>query len=680
MNITIKKKIFLLGGMTVLVFVLLALVNILTYQQVMLNLQTRDNVNRKLAKIEAFAEWKNSFIILVSNTVASGKVPMYAKSQFDNPPELPAGESNALINAGIELINLIEVKEKKILEIEGDFTHIREKINELYFKLDEAIATVLAESQMEQVLGADTADKSNLSAYILKTLNQLTLVAMNALVSRSFTEEQKSVIASNAKFVMSQVPDIDKDKKIVSQFQTLFSLTDQLDVLITSSKKELSELDARISKAQKNFYSAKDSDGIDAVISSAKSEVGEANQKLQKAGRFNLITVLIFLIIAPLVIGITIFSLNRAIIQPISSLLAAARKMADGDLTGEILIQQKDEVGELAGAFLEMVTQLSVVIRNIREAADNVAAGSEQISTIAKQVAEGTSQQSAGVEEISSSMNQMSAVISQNALNAQETALIAEKAASSAKESSQAVRDTIQAMKKISEKIMVIEKIASRTNMLSLNAAIEAARAGEHGKGFSVVASEVRSLAKNTEKAARDINRLSISNIEIAENADSLLEEMVTGIQKTSELIQNMSASGAEQTSGINEVNDAIHQLDKVIQKHAAYTGHMATASVHFSSQAENLRKMSSFFNIPKVTKTQPAKNSEQLLSAFSSMSESAKQTLIDFIMSSSHTEEKNLKTEFSGKINTETGKESESAPEQVQKRIELVDNGFETY
>jgi len=233
----------------------------------------------------------------------------------------------------------------------------------------------------------------------------------------------------------------------------------------------------------------------------------------------------------------------------------------------------------------------------------------------------------------------MSSMVNVNAENAQQTAVIAGKAAQDAQEGSRAVNETVTAMKSISEKILVIEEIAGQTNMLSLNAAIEAARAQEHGKGFAVVSAEVRELAKSTKKAAKDINQLSVSNIEIAEKTGTVLIEMVSGIQKTAELIRDISASGTEQAGGISEVNKAILQLDQIIQQNAALTEEMAVTSRKFSAQAETLLETASFFRIPESVNKYMKENTEtgddgsqKILIDLENMSESERMILMKYI------------------------------------------------
>ena len=163
---------------------------------------------------------------------------------------------------------------------------------------------------------------------------------------------------------------------------------------------------------------------------------------------------------------------------------------------------------------------------------------------------------------------------------------IALKSAGDAQESGKAVTEAVGAMKDIAQKISIVEEIARQTNLLALNAAIEAARAGEHGKGFAVVAAEVRKLAERSQVAAADISRISRSSVDIAETAGAMLGKLVPDIQKTSELVQEISASSREQASGADQINGSIQQLNTVIQQNAGSAEEMASMAAELSSQA----------------------------------------------------------------------------------------------
>jgi methyl-accepting chemotaxis protein len=192
----------------------------------------------------------------------------------------------------------------------------------------------------------------------------------------------------------------------------------------------------------------------------------------------------------------------------------------------------------------------------------------------------------------------MNATIKQNADNAQQTEKIALKSAVDATESGKAVSETVSAMKEIASRVSIIEEIARQTNLLALNAAIEAARAGEHGKGFAVVASEVRKLAERSQSAAGEISKLSTISVEVAEKAGAMLAKLVPDIQKTSELVQEISAASKEQTMGADQINASIQQLNQVIQQNAGAAEEMSSTAEELSSQAEQLQSTVSFFKI----------------------------------------------------------------------------------
>ncbi|WP_319541350.1 methyl-accepting chemotaxis protein [uncultured Pseudodesulfovibrio sp.] len=306
---------------------------------------------------------------------------------------------------------------------------------------------------------------------------------------------------------------------------------------------------------------------------------------------------------AALILGIlAAFFLTKAITKPIAMGVSFAKDMSTGDFTKTLDINQKDEVGMLAKALNDMITQLRSVVAEVEMATSNVAAGSEELSASSESLSQGATEQAASIEEVSSSMEQMASNISQNAENATETEALATKAASDAKRTGSAVNQTVEAMKSIAEKISIIEEIARQTNLLALNAAIEAARAGEHGKGFAVVAAEVRKLAERSGSAAAEISELSSSSVQIADKAGEMLQSLVPDIEKTASLVQEISASSNEQNAGAIQINQAISQLDMVIQQNASASEEMASTSEELSAQGQTLQATMSFFKVAEPT------------------------------------------------------------------------------
>jgi methyl-accepting chemotaxis protein len=298
-----------------------------------------------------------------------------------------------------------------------------------------------------------------------------------------------------------------------------------------------------------------------------------------------------------LAVGLGLF-ISRSITRPIKEAVDVANSLANGDLTILVVAKTRDETGQMMRSIANMVEKLKQVVGEVMGAANNVAAGSQELSFTAQQLSQGATEQAASAEEISSSMEEMASSIRQNTDNALQTEKIAIKSSVDAKEGGKAVVHTVAAMKEIATKIGIIEEIARQTNLLALNAAIEAARAGEHGKGFAVVASEVRKLAERSQAAAGEISGLSSRSVAIAEQAGEMLSQMVPDIQRTSDLVQEITAASREQDSGAEQINTAIQQLDQVIQQNASASEEMASTSEELTSQAEQLNEAISFFKV----------------------------------------------------------------------------------
>jgi methyl-accepting chemotaxis protein len=323
-------------------------------------------------------------------------------------------------------------------------------------------------------------------------------------------------------------------------------------------------------------------------------------------------SILMIAVVIAVVILILAIYLAVSISRPLVAGVAFAERIAEGDLSGTLKIDQKDEIGMLANAMISMQDKLSDIVSSVKMATSNISQGSSQLSESVQNLSSGASEQAASVEETSSALEEMSANVDQNADNAKQTEKMAEASARQAEEGGAAVTETVGAMKDIAEKIRVIEDIAYETKILALNAAIEAARAGEHGKGFAVVAAEVRKLAGNSEIAANEISDLAKSSVSISERAGELLKEMVPSIVKTADLVQEISAASEEQSSGIGEINGAMTQLDTVTQNNAALSEELASTAEEMNSQALALEDMMSFFKIKQAEGSRAKKNESE--------------------------------------------------------------------
>lgn len=291
-------------------------------------------------------------------------------------------------------------------------------------------------------------------------------------------------------------------------------------------------------------------------------------------------------------------ALNR-MITALNEVVEMAEEIAAGNLTVDI--QERSANDRLMIALNSMVKRLHEIVYSVMESARNVAEGSEQMNLSAQDVAEGANHQSVAAEQASASMEQMAANIKQNADNARQTEKIALQAAHHARISGEAVAKTVQAMQQIAKKIAVIEEIAGETRLLSLNATIEAAKAQEYGKGFAVVASEVRTLARRSHEAAEEINELVRSSVKVSNTAGKMLKHLVPNIQKTTDLVVEITAASNEQSTGTEMINNAIQQLDQVIQQNTATAEEMATMAEELTSQARQLQSAMTFFKVKDI-------------------------------------------------------------------------------
>ncbi len=394
----------------------------------------------------------------------------------------------------------------------------------------------------------------------------------------------------------------DKGKELIAEFEKSwkdYKKTVQ-QVITLASDEKLSEDRKSVDMAKTK--AREESDQIDTILSQLvriKEGTGREFYNKSDVVYADAKQYMILMIIGALGLGIGFgIFISRLISKPLITGVEFAKSVATGDLTQKIEINQKDEIGQLASALNDMVDHVKDVVMNVKNAADNVTAGSQELSSGSEQLSQGATEQAASAEEASSSMEQMSSNIKQNAENSQQTEKIALKSAEDAKEGGKAVEQTVDAMKEIASKISIIEEIARQTNLLALNAAIEAARAGEHGKGFAVVASEVRKLAERSQTAAAEISKLSSSSVQVAEKAGQMLTMIVPDIQKTAELVQEITAASSEQNSGSEQINSAIQQLNEIIQQNASASEEMASTAEELSSQAEQLQSTISFFKL----------------------------------------------------------------------------------
>jgi len=290
--------------------------------------------------------------------------------------------------------------------------------------------------------------------------------------------------------------------------------------------------------------------------------------------------------------------LVRALSGRVRDVVRVAGRVAHGDLRTPVRVAGTDEIGQLQAAMREMQARLAHVIGEVRAGAEAVSAASGELTLTSHDLAQGTAEQGASVTQTNVGLEQMIASITQNAENSRQMEREATAGAASAEEGVAAVHDTVRAMEAITARISVIQEIASRTDLLSLNAAIEAARAGEHGRGFAVVAEEVRRLSERSQRAADEIAVLARNSMQVAERSGVLIGGLLPSIRATARRVQEVAAASAQQAAGVDDISRAMERVDQVTEHNAAAAEELAATAQQLAAQSETLRTLIAFFRV----------------------------------------------------------------------------------
>lgn len=326
----------------------------------------------------------------------------------------------------------------------------------------------------------------------------------------------------------------------------------------------------------------------------ADQEVETLNSSLQGIAVF-------YLAVAAAGLALAVFVATRIsskLVRTVLDGVMAMKQLSEGNLAVSIDTSGDDELGDLARSMAGTIEKLREIVAGIRSSAQSIQGGSGEVSSTAAQVADSAAQQAAATEEISTSMEQMLESISANAASSRTAEEIASDVVKKAEFSGEAVRETVERMHKIAAKVDLIEEIARQTNLLALNAAIEAARAGEHGKGFSVVSAEVRKLAENSARAAKEISEITATTVKSADSTRSLLEELIGEIRKNNEISVEIHANSQEQESGSRQVGRAVGDLDAAAQIGSSTSEQLAAAAEELNAEARTLYDLVSYFRL----------------------------------------------------------------------------------
>lgn len=399
------------------------------------------------------------------------------------------------------------------------------------------------------------------------------------------------------------IVDTDEEKTLLAKVETDFrevrNITENRVLPLISAEISEEDMDKiHIADVEIDGYLKSMATNLDAMAKSLLSKNSAAVEKFDQISK-NLFRNIILALLGTIVVsfGFALYMVNN-ISKPLVKGVAFCKKIAQGDLSANLNIEQRDEIGELADAMNGMSDRLNSIVSDIIAGAEAIKSASLQLSSTSQQVSQGANEQASSVEEILASIQEMSANIQQNSENSIHAEKASMEAGSEINGLEKSAGKTVEVNKVISDRIKVINDIAFQTNILALNAAVEAARAGEHGKGFAVVASEVRKLAEQSKNAADEIVRLTHESLVLAEETGRRMTDILPKVEKSAQLVKEISAASVEQNSGTEQVNSAVQQLNSVTQQNASASEELASSAEELAGQADQLKDVVSYFKL----------------------------------------------------------------------------------
>lgn len=578
MKLTIKQKLILFSSAT-----LLTLIVVGGFTAYITN------------KIERLSDIKNDLGVIRANTLQLWQTEMnFLLNDMTNSEFFSSGKSmyidhfDAYLNDNLTLLKTLSAN--NILRSDGLDKDIP-NLEEMYRNYESSFRQL---TRAKRSLGFENY---GLIGEMNRAVSNLESQGMNsqirALVQNMRQHEKNYLLTRDSRY----------SDQLLEESRNIISRTNNASIVsalnsYTGSFNKITRIDREIGlDAQSGIMGElhKSVDSIELFILKLIEDINRIDRRSQViAQRYITAVILLGILLALL----TSYFIIKSITSSVKKASVAIHKVSEGNLTIDIESDSEDEIGVLLNNLKSMVDRLRKIVSTVMEGSKDMANASMEMSKSAASMSEGASEQASSAEEVSSSMEEMAANIRQNTANAKETDKISTTGAENIIQSNNMVENTVAAMKSVTDKISIIGEISRQTNLLALNAAVEAARAGEHGKGFAVVAAEIRRLAERSQIAAGEIDEVSIQGMQIAESSGKILSQTVPEIQKTSDLVKEITTASIEQNNGAEQINSAIQNLNDVIQQNASVAEEMAANSEALNSQADLLLNTITFFKV----------------------------------------------------------------------------------